>query len=138
MNVYQLTDDRQVFGFQVTNYPAGIDEAFDSIVKKLPDGFNRSFYGICYMENGKMIYKAAAEETAHGEAEKYKCERYTIEKGEYLAIVLKNWREKTHEINGVFHQLVKDPRADVKRPCIEWYKNDIEMVCMVGVVQPIA
>jgi hypothetical protein len=44
-------------------------------------------------ETGKIIYKAAAEEKYAGEAEKYRCPQYIIEKGAYLAVTITNWRE---------------------------------------------
>lgn len=128
----KLPTDIEVFGIQVKRFPEGIKEAFDSLMQMLPGGFNRSFYGISYMTNdGKMIYTAAAEEKVAGEAEKYKCEKITIEKGEYLTIPVSNWRQKTDTINDIFHVLMQDERVNKRKPAVEWYKNDNEMVCMV-------
>ena len=122
----------KVFGVQVKTFPNGIGEAFDALVKMLPGGFDRSYYGISYMSNdGAMVYIAAAIEKEEGEAEKYNCERYTIEKGEYLAITVNDWRSKTDCIKDVFYEIIKDSRIDKTRPAIEWYKDEKEMICMV-------
>ncbi len=75
MEKLTIENDLKVFGVQVKTFPLGIGEAFDKLVKMLPGGFDRSFYGISYMEGDKMIYYAAAEENMPGEAEKYSCER---------------------------------------------------------------
>jgi predicted transcriptional regulator YdeE len=101
----------------------------------LPGGFDRSYYGISYMStDGKMIYIAAAIEKQEGEAEMYNCERFTIEKGEYMAITVNDWRNKTDCIKDVFHEIIMDSRADKTKPAIEWYKDDKEMVCMVKAI----
>jgi len=131
MKTVSLPNDIKVFGMQVKTFPLGISEAFDKLVKMIPGGFNRSFYGISYMEEGKMIYYAAAEELDPGEAEKYSCKRLTIEKGEYLTEALNNWRSKTDQIKDIFSQLVNDERADKTKPGVEWYKDENEMLCMI-------
>ena len=111
MEKYNLQNDMKVFGVQVKTFPNGIGEAFDALVKMLPGGFDRSYYGISYMSNdGAMVYIAAAIEKEEGEAEKYNCERYTIEKGEYLAITVNDWRSKTDCIKDVFYVLIKPGR----------------------------
>jgi hypothetical protein len=78
-----------------------------------------------------MIYYAVAEEMNAGEAEKYSCERLTIEKGEYLTETLTGWRSKTDCIKDVFYEMMKDEHIDKTKPAVEWYKNDEEMMCMI-------
>lgn len=131
MEKYILPDDLRVFGVQVKTFPNGISEAFDSLVKMLPGRFDRSFYGISYVENDAMVYIAAAVEKYKGEAEKYNCKGYTIEKGEYLTETVNEWRKKTDRIGDVFHDMMRDARVDKTKPAVEWYKNDEEMLCMV-------
>lgn len=137
MEKYNLQNELEVFGRQVKTFPDGIDEAFDALVKML-GGFDRSYYGISYMTpDGKMIYYATAIEKETGEAEKYNCDRLTIEKGEYLAITVNNWRSKTGTIKNVFHEIMNDGRADKTKPAVEWYKNDDEMLCMVKTIEKV-
>ena len=134
---YNLTDDVKVFGVYVKTFPNGIREAFDPLVKMLPGEFDRSYFGISYMtKEGAIIYKAAAEEKYEGEAEKYHCERYIIEKGEYLTKRVRDWRKKTDSIKKVFHEMMQESRIDKTKPIIEWYKNDTEMLCMVPITKP--
>jgi hypothetical protein len=80
MEKYRVRNDITVFGFEVKTFPNGIGEAFDSLVKKLPGGFNRDYYGISYREEKRMVYLATALEKEKGEAEKYDYDRYTIKK----------------------------------------------------------
>ena len=112
MEIYNLPADVKVFGFNVQSFPAGIAEAFKSLLKVIPGGFDRPYYGISYMDdNGRMIYKATALEKDQSEAEKYNYERYIIEKGEYLAVPVHDWRKKTSCIKDVFHEIISDNRA---------------------------
>lgn len=130
MENINLQNDLKVFGVQVKDFPEGIGEAFDALVQML-GGFNRSFYGISKFYNGKMLYYATAEETYHGEAEKYNGHGYIIEQGEYLTETINNWRNKTNCIKDVFEEMGRDNSVDKTKPAIEWYKNDDEMLCMV-------
>ncbi len=131
--MYNLLHDIKVFGLQVKSFPAGIAEAFGELIKKTGDCAGaRSYYGIGYMTpDGQIIYKAAALEKYEDEAEKYNCERYTIEKGEYVTITLYGWQKKTDCIKDLFHELMRDNRVDKTKPCVEWYKDDNEMMCMI-------
>ena len=132
MEKYNLQNDLSVFGIQVKTFPHGISGAFDGLVKKV-GGFDRPFYGISYMKNGSMVYLATALEKSTGEAATFNCERYTIEKGEYLVTTVYDWRKKTDTIKDVFAEMLKDNRADRMKPAIEWYKDEHEMVCMIKI-----
>lgn len=124
-----------VFGVQVKTFPAGIGDAFNWLISVIPGGFSRPYYGISYMDaNGSIAYFATAAEKEPGEAELYNCSRLILEAGEYLAVTVEQWRNKTACIKDVFHDIMKDERADKTKPAVEWYKDDNEMVCMVKTV----
>jgi hypothetical protein len=129
---YNLKDSLKVFGKQVATFPEGIGEMFNNLIRMLPDGDKRSWYGISkFTKNGGILYFAATEESFDGEAKKYGCDRYVIEKGEYLTETVNDWRKKTDCLKDVFHTLMQDSRVDKTTPCVEWYKNDDEMLCMI-------
>ncbi len=131
MKKYNLQNDIQTFGKRVETFPQGIKEAFDELVKMV-GGFTRSFYGISKAgDDDKMLYYAVAEEKSDVEAEKYNCETFVIEKGEYLISSLTDWETQTNLINGIFHEMMTDSSIDRTKPAIEWYKNSDEMFCMV-------
>jgi hypothetical protein len=133
MEKYILQCDLKVFGVQVKTFPVGIDEAFYELIKKTDDcAGERNYYGVSSMDyDGEIIYKAVAEEKYTDEAEKFNYEQTTIEKGEYFFTILKGWSSKKHCIKDIFHEMMKDERVDKTKPCVEWYKNDDEMLCMV-------
>lgn len=70
-------------------------------------------------------------EKYEGEAEKCYCERYTIDKGEYLTVSMYYRRKKTGSIKDVFYEIIQDSHVDKTKPAVEWYKNDNEMMRMV-------
>lgn len=135
METVTLENNITIFGFPVKTFPERIGEAFDSLIEMVPERLDRSYYGVCYMNaEGKLVYIAAVEERTHGEAEKNNCERYTIEKGKYFAVRVTNWRQKVDSINHVFEQMMQSKEVDSTKPCVEWYKNDFEMLCMLKAV----
>jgi predicted transcriptional regulator YdeE len=124
--------DLKVFGVYVKTFPNGISEAFDALIERMPPDCQRSYFGISQMgSNGDILYYAAAEETFEDEAAEYGYDIYIVKEGEYLTVTVKDWRLKTHCIKDVFEAMLDDDRIDKANPCIEWYKNDDEMVCMV-------
>ncbi|HEY2727049.1 MAG TPA: hypothetical protein VGI61_07755 [Parafilimonas sp.] len=78
-----------------------------------------------------MIYKAVAEERFDGEAKKYKYEKSKIEKDDYFFEVLKNRQDKTNCIKDIFNEMMKDEHVNKTKPCVKWYKNNDEMLCIV-------
>jgi hypothetical protein len=54
-----------------------------------------------------------------------------IPNGDYVSETVLNWRENTDCIKDVFHEMMQDERADTTKPCIEWYYNNDEMLCLV-------
>ena len=96
---------------------------------KWPAG--RDFYGISYLDDqGKIVYKAAVS-ALESEGPSKHGEPFTIKKGSYIGETLHGWMDKTDKIKDVFMRLMEDPRMDRSYPCIEWYKTDQEMICMV-------
>jgi predicted transcriptional regulator YdeE len=122
----------KVFGMYVKAFPDGIGAAFDALIERMPSDQNRSYFGISQMgSDGDILYYAAAEETFEGEASTYGYDIYLVKEGEYLTVTVKDWKQKTHCIKDVFEAMLDDDRIDKANPCIEWYKSNDEMVCMV-------
>ena len=131
MKEYIIEKDIKAIGKIVTTFPMGIDQAFQELVKKIPGGFTRPYYGIGQCIDGKIIYVAAALEKFEGEGKQFGLQTYKIEKGNYLAEVVTDWRNKTDCIKDVFEDMYKDERADRSAPSIEIYENDSVMQCLV-------
>lgn len=131
METLLLKSDINVIGFPVKTFPNGISEAFDLLVAKIPERLKRSYFGISMTVDGEMVYVAAVEENDKNEGEKLNLMRYTISKGEYNTVTVTKWRDKLDSIKDIFQEMMKHHSADLSQPCIEWYKNNDVMVCMV-------
>ena len=133
MEKLTLEKDLNVFGMEVTAFPGGIGEAFDQLIKQTGDcAGKRNYYGVSSMnKEGRITYKAVAEERYDGEAAKFNYEKGIIEKGQYLYKTLYHWVNKTNMIKDIFNEMMQDELVDTMKPCVEWYKNNEEMLCMV-------
>lgn len=132
MQTFNLREDIDIFGYVVKDFPAGVGKAFDQLMEMLPENSDRAYYGISYMdERGKVVYIAAVEDRNDGMSEQHNCQKFTIPKGRYIAHEINNWMQDTERIREIFQAMIEEPGVDLTKPCIEWYKNDIEMVCMM-------
>ena len=124
----------KIFCVTAKSFPYGIKQAFGSLISLLPSVEDRIFFGISYQSTeGEMIYKAAVLQSFEGEAEKLGCEKFTIEKGEYLTETLKDWKKDESMIGLTFRKLA-DSKYNTTFPCVEWYKGD-DVMCMVKLEQ---
>jgi hypothetical protein len=130
MKVYTLNRDMKIFCVTAESFPYQIKQAFSSLISLLPSIEDRTFFGISYQSTeGDMIYKAAVLESFEGEAEKLGCEKFTIEKGEYLTETLKHWKKDESMIGVTFRKLAES-KYNTIFPCVEWYKGN-DVMCMV-------
>lgn len=114
------------------SFPEGVKAAWAKLHALLPSVQGRNFYGISHKnETGDITYKAAVEEIHDGEGRTYGCEMYTIPGGEYIAKTIPDFMERIDEIGVTFQHLLAHPQFDGKTPCIEWYKNAHDVICMV-------
>jgi hypothetical protein len=134
MENYIQEVDLTLLGVQVETFPLGIKEAFDSLVRVF--GFSRPYYGVSWIaEDGRIEYYAITAEGFKDEAKEYNYTKLSMPKGEYLAKTVFDWMSKTDRIKEVFDELTAGTCPRATNPCIEYYKSDDEMVCMVKKVQ---
>jgi hypothetical protein len=130
MEKYIQDVDLTLFGVQVNTFPLGIMEAFDGLAKVF--GFERPYYGVSWFaEDGQIKYYSMVSEAFKDEAKKYSYEQLTMPKGEYQTSTVFNWMSKLDCIKDVFNELMQGKSPTQSSPCIEWYKSDDEMLCMV-------
>jgi predicted transcriptional regulator YdeE len=129
MQKYIQTNSLNVLGVCVNSFPAGIKKAFTGLMKKF--GFEHAYYGISWCEGDTVKYYAMVSEAAVNEADRSGYEKLTIEAGEYIVETMHGWQSKTKKVKGVFQGLLGPNVPDKDRPCIEWYKSDDELLCMI-------
>ena len=132
MQTITLENDYQLFFVNVPDFPLGIKEKFIELQQMLPNMQHRTFYGLSYMNDEDIvIYNCAVTELEKGEAAKYGGTPFTLEKGEYLAEPIHDWMDKLDTIGLTLEKLMDNPTADKSFPCVEWYKTETELMCMV-------
>jgi hypothetical protein len=133
METIKLDNDIKVLYVTAKTFPEGIPEAINKLHGLFPFSKERRIFGLSRPENnGKIIYRAAAEELQPGEAEKFNCDTLLIKKGEYISLSVDNFRKDIMSIDRAFKQLLKHPNLDPQGYCVEWYATDKEAVkCMI-------
>ena len=132
MQTFNLENDIQIFYVTAKSYPEGILAAHQQLHAMVPFSYERKYFGLSRPENnGGIVYRAATEETFEGEAEKYNCETLTIKKGQYLSLVISNYRQVLPSIGIAFQKLLSQPNIDPQGYCIEWYISETDVNCLV-------
>lgn len=131
MQIYELKHDIKVICAEATSFPGGIKDAFSRLYSSVPDARSRNIFGISKPQGGLIIYKAAVAERFEGEATRLGLRTFVIQKGRYLGETLMYWQQNEMMIGSIFERLVADKRLDGSAHCIEWYKSDTELLCMV-------
>jgi hypothetical protein len=138
MGIITLDKDIRIFYVEATSYPGGIVDAHQKLHSMVPFSTDRKYFGLSRPENEEyeIIYKVGTEEMEEGEAEKYSCQTLIIKKGRYIYQIVKDFRKEPENIGLAFEKLLTHPDLDPDGYCIEWYKNDQEVVtCMVRVTK---
>jgi predicted transcriptional regulator YdeE len=134
MEKYTLENDIKIYCREVKTFPQGIPAAFDELSKKLPAAGDKTFYGISYNNKaGDIVYKVAVATSVKWDGEKSGYEPYTIPKGEYITEKIADWKTSIPLIGSTFMKLNEQPGVLPHALCVEWYKTNTELLCMVRV-----
>jgi hypothetical protein len=135
MEITTINNDIKVFYLIAKSFPESVPKTYEMLHSLVSDSNDRKYFGISHPdEKGNIVYKAGTEELETGEAEKYNCETFTIKKGKYISIYIKDHMKDPSSIVEAFKKLLSNPDIDPKGYCLEWYinYNDPDVNCMVG------
>ena len=128
--------DIKVFYVKATSFPEGVIPAHEKLHALVPFSKERKYFGISRPENDMdIVYRAATEETFHGEAEQYKCDTLILKKGRYVSTIVKNYTADTTSIGKAFDKLLQRPDLDPQGYCVEWYLSEKDVQCMIRLKQ---
>ena len=132
MELIHIENDVKLFCVTSESFPDGILRAFEALENKLPTKEGRVFYGISQPDiKGSIVYKAAVAESFDNEGRAAGCEPFILEKGTYVSETITGFMSDPGRIGLTFQKLLKDPRRSDTYPCIEWYINETDVVCMI-------
>ncbi len=132
---YGIEENITLIVEKAEDFGKGIGEAFVRLAEKLENkGESRDCYGLVLKEENAMTYYAAFTELYIGEATEKKMPTRVIEHGTYLSILINDWNQNLMHIGPTFAQLLKSGRVETSQPCIEFYRTEKEMLCMVKAI----
>jgi len=131
METINIDKDIRVFYVTAASFPAGIADAHKRLHSLVPFSPARRYFGISRPENGAIVYRAAAEEMAAGEAAQYGCETLVLKKGSYIATTIEDYTTDNQSISKAFKELLAYPGIDPAGYCVEWYLTEKKVVCAV-------
>lgn len=132
MENFQLDHDIHVFYVEADSFPMGIGAAQEKIHALAPLTGERKFFGISFPgRDGKIIYKAAAEEATPGELQQLGLPEFILRKGNYITQTLHDYPKNFAQFESIFAELLKHPDLDPQGCCVEWYLDDHDCRCMV-------
>lgn len=131
MKIFTQEKDIKVYCLTAQSFPEGVLEAHQKLHGLVPYNKERKYFGISRPENGKIVYRSAAEELTKGELSKHGLEEFVIPKGKYRSVTIKNFMQNIPAIGEAFEELISQPDIDPNGYCIEWYLSEEEVMCMV-------
>ncbi|HEX6848694.1 MAG TPA: hypothetical protein VF144_17030 [Chitinophagaceae bacterium] len=133
MKPYHLSSDINVLCVTASSFPDGIAAAFEKLNSLIRSAEPRRIFGISYGDGKNNItYKAAAEERSADEAAELGCERFTIDKGEYISEYIEDFMKNIPAIGQAFREMCGDKRIDSNGYCVEMYlNNNKDVLCIV-------
>lgn len=132
MEVYRIDAPIIVIIEKAEDFGKGIGEAFVRLAEKLENkGQKRDCYGIVMKENDEMCYYAAFTELYPQESKEKSLPTHNISSGVYQSIRVEDWNKNILHIGPTFDQILKSGKVDTSSPCIEFYKTERELICMV-------
>jgi hypothetical protein len=135
MEQYNLTQDMNLIIYPAKNFPDDVESAFKELDKKIGGGSDRVWFGISQGSQDGIVYWAAGLEAYEGEGKKAGLDTLLLTKGEYMTETIEDWRNNKQKFMEVFGRLLKYPDMDTSFPCVEWYKGEKEVMCMVKIKQ---
>ena len=135
METIVIDKDIKLIYEQAESFPIGVKATHDKIHSLFPFTTERKYLGLSRPENGVIIYRAAVEEIAPGEAEKFDLPTMTLKKGNYISITIHDFMQDIPAIGKTFQELLAHPGIDPQGYCVEWYFNMNDVHCMVRLKQ---
>jgi predicted transcriptional regulator YdeE len=131
---FPINEDIRVICVTAESFPQGIGAAYDKLnALNLPSREKRHMFGISRPNGNDVVYKACMTELEEGEASKLGLESFTIKKGNYVGVVVKDFMNNIPLIGQIFQELIQRHDIDPNGYCLEWYQSPEEVRCVVPV-----
>jgi hypothetical protein len=130
MKTIHLENDIMLFCITADAFPDSVPHAWYQLYKLLDGTTCCAIYGVSFKnEMGVLMYKASVEATLAGEANG--CKMFQIPKGDYPTETIMDFPKQLHLISRTFQTLLAHPDRATDAVCVEGYKNNDDLVCMM-------
>jgi hypothetical protein len=115
-----------------TDFGQDIAQSYVRLAEKTGhSGEKRDCYGLVLKTGKGMEYRGAFTQLCSNEGLEKQIPVFTIPSGKYYSILIENWNQKLLEIGPTFDQILQSGKVDTMSPCIEYYRTESELICMV-------
>ena len=134
MEEFSFESDIEVICIKADSFSMGVKAAHEKLHSLIPFSTDRKYFGISWGgEHGAIHYQAAAEILTPEESKLPETKPFTIRKGKYMSIVIKDYMNDIQSIGRTFSQLLLLENLDPNGYCLEWYISNHDVRCMVPV-----
>jgi hypothetical protein len=129
---YDIKNDIEVIFEVAKDFGQDIAQSYVRLAEKIGhSGEKRDCYGLVVKTDKGIEYRGGFTSLSSTEAKEIAIPSFTIPSGNYFSILIENWNQKLLEIGPTFDQILKSGKVDTSSPCIEFYKTNKELICMV-------
>lgn len=128
-----IDKDISILYVTADSFPEGIMPSHQKLHSIVPFSTSRKYFGVSRPEapNGKIVYRAAAEQLSNDEPTNFHLETLLLKKGNYISIKLTDYMSSPQRIADAFQLLLEQPGLDPNGYCVEWYLSQKEVICMI-------
>lgn len=125
--------DIPVVRVAAASFPNGVMAAYEKLHSVLPAEEGRQTFGISQGdEDENILYWAATNIIDEQDQQKSGFEPFTIRKGAYASVLVKDFDKDIPIIGHTFEALLTHPELDSEEGyCLEIYLNDHDVQCLV-------
>ena len=132
MEKFQIDNDIEVICIKADSFPDGVKGAHGKLHRLIPFTPERKYFGISWAgEDGAIHYQAAVDILNPEEEKLPGTTPFTIRKGTYMSIRIKDYMSDLQSIGRAFNELLTLETTDPNGYCLEWYMSELEVRCMV-------
>ncbi|HUR31277.1 MAG TPA: hypothetical protein VMZ69_07575 [Saprospiraceae bacterium] len=132
MEDYNLEEDIPVICVVAESFPDGVKATHQKLHSLAPYANERKYFAISWGKpDGSIHYQAAVNILTPEENNLEGTVPFTIRKGKYQMIIVKNYMQDLDSIGRTFKELLTVEDLDPEGYCLEWYLSDKEVRCMV-------
>ncbi|MBE2288495.1 MAG: hypothetical protein IAE95_03000 [Chitinophagaceae bacterium] len=127
-----ISDDTLVYCLKASSFPNGVGAVYDKLHAEYPPEGGRSYFGRSRpAPDGKITYMAAVKLNDTDGIPPSEYERFTINKGRYVAKDIGNYMANLPAIGAAFAEMIREPDVAPDGYCLEVYLSPTALTCMV-------